>query len=232
MMVCMVQMMIFSILVTNKMRRGFTLIEILTVLAVIAILVTMTIGIGLTVDTAIKKSKTETAIKLLVAGLEQYHDFWGEFPLIYKNVTNDYVDENYLLADLVEDVNDSSSNLAASLDGDGTHDDKFASIQGLYFCLNKTPNCRNAIGKLDNSLVSNQNPQGRFLKIDNNVRIYELFYVNDSWKMPLRYTYDSDNDSFPMIESAGPDKIFGDGTGVTPGDDKDISFALDNITSQ
>ena len=66
--------------ITTPPAKGFTLVEILTVMAIIAVLATMTIGgIGYYNDKA-AKSKTLVVMGAIESALEQYHFDTGEYP--------------------------------------------------------------------------------------------------------------------------------------------------------
>jgi prepilin-type N-terminal cleavage/methylation domain-containing protein len=222
-----------AVLIKMKNRTkqsGLTIIEILVVVAVIAILVTITVGITSRVDTAIKERKTRAAIDLLATALEKYYQFHKEFPLIDKTDTTvplPFVDKNYNTTKLKS----SSEGIDGSINDESVHEDEYASLEGLYHCLSRTPNCRDIIEKIDHGLKTNKGNDGTtLLVITNNVTNidYPLFRVNDAWKIPLRYTYNKANDSFPLIESAGPDKVFGDLLGTA----QEKADAEDNITSR
>ncbi len=64
-----------------KNRIGLTLVEILIVLAVIALLATMVIGIASSIYTKAKEKATKATITLLESALEEYKDFENEFPM-------------------------------------------------------------------------------------------------------------------------------------------------------
>ena len=68
-----------------KRRAAFTLIELLTVIAILSILVGMTLGIiSYAQDTASAK-KTEVGLALIDAGIAKYVDEYGEFPIPIDN---------------------------------------------------------------------------------------------------------------------------------------------------
>lgn len=62
------------------MSHGMSLIEILVVVAVIAILTTMVIGVASRIDTQAKEKGLEAAFVLLDSALQEYHEFTGSFP--------------------------------------------------------------------------------------------------------------------------------------------------------
>lgn len=65
---------------TRKYKCGMSLIEILIVVAVIAILVTMVIGVASRVDNQTKEKGVESVFALLDSALQEYREFTGHFP--------------------------------------------------------------------------------------------------------------------------------------------------------
>lgn len=76
-------------------RAAFTLIELLTVIAIIGVLVSITIGIGRGVQerAAIGKAKAELAV--LAAALEQYKLQYGDYPWTPAKKPDGYVGEHW-----------------------------------------------------------------------------------------------------------------------------------------
>jgi len=62
------------------MKTGITLTEILIVVAVIAMLAAMVIGIASHIDTQSKEQATEATFALLEGALDEYKDFMDDFP--------------------------------------------------------------------------------------------------------------------------------------------------------
>lgn len=102
---------------TRKYKNGLTLIEILIVVAVIAILATMVIGVATHIDTQAKEKGIESVFTLLEGALQEYHDFTGNFP---EQLEKDFVNaaahseflykELHLISDsreILEKINDS-----------------------------------------------------------------------------------------------------------------------------
>lgn len=63
------------------MKMGLTLMEILVVVAVIAILATMLIGVATRIDTQSKERAIEGTFALLEGALQEYREFKGTFPV-------------------------------------------------------------------------------------------------------------------------------------------------------
>lgn len=211
-------------------KRAFTLIEILVTIAIIAILAVVSATLYPTVQEKFATHSTEQTIKLLVAGLEQYYDFWGEFPLIKDGVNDEVVIDDYYGQNYTKQIfEDLCVPDASTVSLTGTIDDITALNQAAYFLLNKTPTVKSIIAKIDTSMVTAKDNDSVDMILNVDGREYPLFRVNDDWETALRYTYDKDNDSFPLIESAGPDRKFGDGSSA--GDGEDESYAEDNVSS-
>jgi len=66
---------------TGNYKPGTTLVEILTVVAVIMILAGLVVGIGASIDSHSKEKAVKATFSLLEAALEEYRDFTGSFPL-------------------------------------------------------------------------------------------------------------------------------------------------------
>ncbi|MHC4430820.1 MAG: prepilin-type N-terminal cleavage/methylation domain-containing protein [Planctomycetota bacterium] len=61
-------------------KYGFTLIEMLVVLALIVILASMVIGVASHIDARAKRDQIENAFVLLDSALQEYHQFRDKFP--------------------------------------------------------------------------------------------------------------------------------------------------------
>ncbi len=67
-------------MINRQKRHAFTLLELLTVMAVIAILAGMTLGIAGYVNAKNRSAKTLATIEMLKMGLEQYKTKYGFYP--------------------------------------------------------------------------------------------------------------------------------------------------------
>jgi len=65
---------------TRKYKHGLSLVEMLIVVAVIALLATMVIGVASRLDNQAKERGVESLFALLEAALEEYKEFQGVFP--------------------------------------------------------------------------------------------------------------------------------------------------------
>ena len=104
-------------------QRGFTLVEILVVVAIIAILISGIVGVGSFVHTNSQIKNTKNVIRAVVAALEEYRN--------YKQVPGTFFD----FPDNVIDI-----------PGDDEYD-----IIGLYLILNKVPSCKTILDRIPES---------------------------------------------------------------------------------
>ncbi len=65
---------------TRRNKYGFTLIETLIVVALIAILASMVIGVASHIDARAKEDGVESIFVLLNSALQEYREFTGGFP--------------------------------------------------------------------------------------------------------------------------------------------------------
>ena len=102
---------------TRTYEYGLTLVEIMIVVAVIAILATMVIGVASRIDTQTKENGVESIFGLLDGALQEYREFTGGFPeQIERNFANAPAHSEYLYNELsrvpdsqriMEKINDS-----------------------------------------------------------------------------------------------------------------------------
>jgi prepilin-type N-terminal cleavage/methylation domain-containing protein len=86
---------------TRKYKNGLSLIEMLVVVAVIAVLATMVIGVATHIDTQAKEKGIESVLTLLEGALQEYHEFTGSFPeQLEKNFVNAAAHSEYLYQEL------------------------------------------------------------------------------------------------------------------------------------
>jgi len=86
---------------SNKYKHGVTLVEILVVVAIIALLASIVIGIAARIDNQSKESGLESTFALLESALQEYREYTGKFPeQPEKNFTNAPVHSEYLYKEL------------------------------------------------------------------------------------------------------------------------------------
>ena len=69
--------------------RGFTLIELITVVAILGILVTLTVGAVQGIQNYVARSATQEIFVTLDAALQSYYNDWGKYPY-HVTITSEY----------------------------------------------------------------------------------------------------------------------------------------------
>jgi prepilin-type N-terminal cleavage/methylation domain-containing protein len=72
----------------GRRPHGFTLVELITVVAILGILVTLTVGAVQGVRNNAARKATEEIFSALDAALQRYYDDWGKYP--YTSTTGDF----------------------------------------------------------------------------------------------------------------------------------------------
>ncbi len=84
-----------------KYKYGLTLVEILVVVAIIAILATMVIGIAARINDQSKERGLESTFTLLESALQEYREDTDKFPVqLEKNFANALIHSEYLYGEL------------------------------------------------------------------------------------------------------------------------------------
>jgi len=73
----------------NQRPRGFTLVELITVVAILGILMTLTVGAVQGVRNYVARSATREIFAALDAALQQYYNDWGKYPMYPSFSTTD-----------------------------------------------------------------------------------------------------------------------------------------------
>jgi prepilin-type N-terminal cleavage/methylation domain-containing protein len=86
---------------TRKHKHGMSLIEMLVVVAVIALLATMVIGVASRINNQTKEKGVESIFVLLDSALQEYREFTGRFPeQTEKNYANAAIHSESLYKEL------------------------------------------------------------------------------------------------------------------------------------
>jgi len=196
-------------------NSGFTLIEMMLVLAIVVLLVSMIVGIAKRVDDQGKERLCRDTIALIGNALEQFRDFG----YVYKNpnfagLTFPLDCNGFIEASLVIDFNAElgTGTCPALICSPPAHNQQNSGSEALYLFLSQVPNCRKTIDKIDKSLIASTGT----INIDCIDRPLTRFI--DPWGTALRYRYyevdggmvpiPATKKTFPVITSAGPDKTF------------------------
>lgn len=224
-----------------------TLIEMLIVVAIVALLASVVIGLAVRMDNQGKERLTKNTITLIANALEQFRDFGYQyrdaldyytnldFPLDFNDFT--HVDIQTALEAVLAPLTGPVTIFGVDRTGAAypVVDEVTANsgCEGLCFFLNEVPQCRLTLEKIDKSLVTTEGiavgvPVSRFVRIA--ASDYPLKRIIDPWGTTLRYDYYPDFEdyfriyggmfaqyvlfrnnalkTFPVITSAGPDRIF------------------------
>jgi prepilin-type N-terminal cleavage/methylation domain-containing protein len=209
---------------SERQKSALTMIEILIVVAILAIMASGMFVVSSKVRQQAQVKSVRGTLAMLDAALEQYYDFDKSYP----------PDVNYAGAGYTRDIQSAVklqpadtivgpyiSPPAAGYDV-SDYDDAY-SVAVLYYYLNRVPQSRLVLKNLADAAVSAKavkfDSQGKPIQsrmqdpnalITVNVQSISLFRIVDSWNMPLHYIRKANDDkNFPLIRSAGPDKVFG-----------------------
>jgi prepilin-type N-terminal cleavage/methylation domain-containing protein len=70
-----------NVMKSCKYEAGFTLVEMLIVVAIIALLATMVVGLAGRIDNQSKERALKSTFALLDSALQEYYEYTGEFPV-------------------------------------------------------------------------------------------------------------------------------------------------------
>ncbi len=182
-------------------KKGFSITEILVVIAILAILVTLVLGAGKRLKAQAEEKLAKSTIGVLVAAIEHYYDYHGNFPVI----ADASYDEAQLFADLTADLG-----AAVALLGSGVHLDEYSSSEALFYFLDKNPDCRSIVEAIGITQMTCKDAVGVNLIVEvddgsgNPLPELPLIRFIDPWGNAFRYEYAA-GDTFPVITSGGPD---------------------------
>jgi len=212
---------------TCKYKTGFTLVEMLIVIAVIAILVSMVIAVASRIDNKAKEQLTESTLAILNAALEQFSDYGYRYKYADYSGFDFPLDCNdFLQVDFEDTLEDALGLNPDDVSITGFHDPNYSGSEALYFFLSKVPTSRKTISKIDGSLITDKDINGDELKINVDGIEYPLLRFIDPWGKTLWYDYYDEWETvlsdrmesrrnFPLITSAGPDGVFGTDDDIT-----------------
>ncbi len=222
-------------------KTGVTLVEILIVVAVIAILTTMVVGIATRISNQSKEQLTKNTFALLNAALGQFRDYEYNYkvPIAAPAPERDF----YRSLDFPLDCNGfDQAGLEAALGNalglaPGSvsiippgvlHDLNYSGSEVLYFFLSRVPASRQTLDEIDESLITNlsvdKQPMDIQIDFPGGPKLFPLVRVIDPWGTTLHYDYYNEmiippdpftKRNFPVIISAGPDRIFDTGDDIT-----------------
>jgi prepilin-type N-terminal cleavage/methylation domain-containing protein len=203
---------------TRAYKSGFTLIEMLLVVAIIAILVSMVVGVAKRIDDQSKERLCRNTIALLGNALEQFRDFGYEyknndyagltFPLDCTNLSTTNLNPYLNLRDVLRNAIYPPSPPITFVNISGAYDPSFSGSTAMYFILSQIPDCRTTLDKIDKSLLTNLGTNGSPMTISIEVAsvvtaTYPCTRIVDPWKKPLRYDYYPDFADYLVAYPAG-----------------------------
>lgn len=193
-------------------NKGFTIVELLTVLAILVILAGALLKVAKYVRDRASEGLTESTITVIVTALEQYHDDNGKFPF--------EADVNFVTVDLQSSIETDLGLAANEVTITATNDDEYASIEAMVYFLNRSYNSSQILSAISGKFITSKDSNGGALTaewpVGGDTKTIPLIRIVDVWGYAFRYAYAS-GESFPVIVSAGQDG--------------DFSTAGDNISS-
>lgn len=191
-----------------KRNLGFTLIEILVVVGVIAVLATIAINITLRIETQSKEHQVRETFALLKSALAQFKEYEYTYPdkFIYGDLAySDLVfpvdctdfpsdDTDFLLDDLQTTLQTVLGATTVRIDEHADDTDQeylsYSGCEAMYLLLSEIPEVAQTLKGISPSLVTNENGDGDrvTIRLDNRPA-QPLLRVVDPWGTTLRYSY-------------------------------------------
>jgi prepilin-type N-terminal cleavage/methylation domain-containing protein len=231
---------------TRAYKTGFTLIEMIAVVAIIVVLVSMVLHITRSIDNQSKERLTRGTFTLIGNALEQFRDFGFEYKdsfydgLVFPLDCNDFPLTSAVpypnLQDTLHNALYAPTAPAITIGPVAQHSTEFSGSEALYFILSQVPDCRTVLNKIDKSLLTNKginNITDIIITVPSGVNATSTVNlpftrIVDPWGTTLRYDYypeyryfveasisgtylnyrNSSKRTFPVLTSAGPDKLF------------------------
>lgn len=221
---------------TGTRKLGLTLVEILVAVGIIAILLSMVIGVMTRTDVKNKERLAEETLAIVNAALTQFADYEYQYrPNVSGNELEFYrslrfpLDCNGFDKDKLDKaIEQGLGRTDVAILNAGDHSDLDSGCEAMYFFLMQVPACRNTLDRIDQSFLRNRpgdakTGQPMEVRIGEE-RSYPLMRIVDPWGRTLRYDYyvNGEEDgarsfrsrkdtirNFPLVTSAGPDKTFG-----------------------
>jgi prepilin-type N-terminal cleavage/methylation domain-containing protein len=160
----------------RRRPRGFTLIELITVVAILGILVSLMVGAVQGVRTHVARKATVELFAALDAALQRYYDDWGKYPFIGTSA--------------VEDFGSVNADYKPLTSGDLQTQRNAMLYAALNMTLRNGPYFKGSVGQAQ----LRSGPQGK------------PFYVFlDGWGRDIRYLPDATVTAPPVLESSGAD---------------------------
>ncbi len=184
-------------------QRAFSLVEMLVAMAIIILLAALVLGVGRHLVHQSQERLTEGALQVLAAALEQYYESRQTFP---------EAPPGFRQADLENALRRGPQDRAGP-DIQNT----YASSELLYYRLDEAPDSRRLVETIADSLKTDLDDQGRRRRFTVQATGEQIPLVRfvDAWGRSLRYVYEPDTMTFPIVSSAGIDGQFGTADDLT-----------------
>ncbi|MHC4461513.1 MAG: hypothetical protein ACYS6W_12645 [Planctomycetota bacterium] len=185
-------------------KIGATLVEIVIVVAIIAALATMVVGIATHISNQSKEQLTKNTLALLNAALGQFRDYGYNYnPSTIIVAERDFfrgldfpLDCNdFNPADLEQALGNALGLPPGMVSIDPpVHDDSnYSGSEVIYFFLSRISKSRKTLEKIDDSLITNEGSGKQPMQINivfpGGPKIFPLRRVIDPWGTTLHYDY-------------------------------------------
>jgi len=203
-------------------RRGFSLIELMVVVTIIALVAAVMVTVANHVQLNAKTKNTKITITLLNNALEEYRafkdtgkvtdDVWPESMLLSEIAGNNFADAledaleifiDHPLPSLPDFEFRRGSHDAAGLDADGMI--ALNNIEFLCYCLSDVPKCQEILDSIPDRAKSNMDKDSIVAYGQEKT----LIEVLDAWENPILYEHTKGSGNAPVLTSAGEDGEFG-----------------------
>jgi len=203
-----------------KCKKGVTLIEMLVVVAVIAILAAAILSVSTRIENKTDEQLTQNTLGLINTALRQFQEYGFKY---YGN--SDYTVFRFPLdcngfteAKLEGRLSDCLGSIPVVINADD-HNDLYSGCEAMYILLSRVPGPRQILENIDRALVTNKDAGGADMTVRIDIEVLPLYRIIDPWGNTLRYDYYDENETndddrfedkrtFPIVTSAGADGIF------------------------
>ncbi len=192
-------------------QSGFSLIEVLTAVAIIAILAGALLGLGKHLRIQAEENLTLGTMGILESALDQYYDVYQVFPFVTKDSDlgtelgiDEFFDQDDFEAVLSDTLN---KNVTIQMIDSAPSPDEWSNAGMVYFLRNYAKS-RRILDTISASLITSTDDKGkpamfRLAPASLNIET-ELLRIRDAWGHAIVYRYDS-GDAYPLLVSPGPD---------------------------
>jgi prepilin-type N-terminal cleavage/methylation domain-containing protein len=203
-----------------RFKKGFSLVEVMAVVAVLMVLAGMVLGLGKRLQDQAKEKLAQSTIDILVTAVEMYYANAGEFPFESSGLDSTGLEDAVGAVAGTLDISKRDSGtplslaeIAAIKELSGEFD---WSGPALYSRLVRSLDSKKIVGAMDDSVFSANYVGYGYLDLAfadpaSGLPINSaLIRFVDPWGNAYRYSYVAGN-AFAVIDSAGADGKFGTG---------------------